>query len=124
MERAGNILMSNGDDILQFTSLDLLTFNSLLEECSENLMMTTFGGKERKNASSATPIPLHIFVFMTLFWLHFYLTIDFLSVLFKIHHQTCTKVLKQTTVTIAKTLKEKIKFPSENEMEELKHTTI
>jgi hypothetical protein len=30
MERAGNILMSNGDDIPQFTSLDLLKFNSLV----------------------------------------------------------------------------------------------
>lgn len=124
MERAGDILMSNGDDIPQFTSLDLLTFNSLVEECSENLMMTTFRGKERKNASSATPIPLRIFVFMTLFWLRFYPTIDLLSILFKIHHRTCTKVLKRTTVALAKTLKEEIKFPSDNEMEELKHTTI
>ncbi len=61
MERAGNILMRNGDDIPQFTSLNLPTFNSLVEECSENLMMTTFRGKEER----MPPVLLqYLFVFL------------------------------------------------------------
>jgi hypothetical protein len=109
MERAGDILMSNGDDILQFTSLDLLTFNSLVEECFENLMMTTFRGKERKNASSAAPIPLCIFVFMTLFWLSFYPTM--ICSLFYLKSTTKhAQILKMDTLALAKNLKGEIKI--------------
>ena len=124
MERAGNFMMSDEEDISRFTSLDLPTFNSLVEECSENLKMTTFRGEERHQESSASPIPTRVFIFMALFWLRFYPTIDLLSLMFKIHFRTCTKVLKRTIIALAKTLKEEVKFPSDVEMEGLKNTPM
>ena len=61
---------------------------------------------------------------MTLFWLRFYPTVDLLSVMFKIHPRTCTKVLKQTTIVLTKTLKDEVRFPSDNELEDLKNTPM
>ena len=124
MEEAGEMLMRNGADIPRYTSLDLPAFNALVEECADNLMMTTFKGLPRQKVSSATRIPGHIFIFMTLFWLRHYPTVDLLSILFRLHVRTCTQVLKRTTVALAKTLKEEVRFPTDEEMEELKHTTM
>ena len=109
-------MMANEAHITHYTSLDLTMFNSLVEECTENLKMTTEKGKARSKPNSAAPIPTHIFIFMTLFWLRFYPTIDLLSIMFDIHPRTCTMVLKRTTVALAKTLKDEIKFPSDDEM--------
>ena len=116
--------MSDPTDIPWYTSLDLEMFNNLVEECSDHLKMTTEKGKERLKFNSAVPIPVRTFVFMTLFWLRFYPTLDLLSILFKIHPRTCTTVLKRTTVALAKTLKEEVKFPSDTEMENLKEASF
>ena len=124
MEEAGEMLMRNGADIPCYMSLDLPAFNALVEECADNLMMTTFKGLPRQKVSSTTRIPGHIFIFMTLFWLRHYPTVDLLSILFRLHVRTCTQVLKRTTVALAKTLKEEVRFPTDEEMEELKHTTM
>jgi hypothetical protein len=60
----------------------------------------------------------------TLFWLCSYPILDLLLILFKIYPRTCTTVLKRTTVTVAKTLKEEVKFPSDTEMENLKEASF
>ena len=86
MEKAGNIMMSDEEDIPQYISLDLTMFNSLVEESAENLKMTTMRGNQQKKLNSYAPIPICVFIFMTLFWLHFYPTVDLLSVTFMIHH--------------------------------------
>ena len=124
MEKAGNIMMSDEEDIPQYISLDLTMFNSLVEESAENLKMTTMRGNQRKKLNSDAPIPTHVFIFMTLFWLQFYPTVDLLSVMFKIHPRTCTKVLKRTTIALVKTLKDEVRFPSDNELEDLKNTPM
>ena len=85
MEKAGNIMMSDEEDIPQYTSLDLPMFNNLVEEAAENLKMTTMRGNQQKKLNSDAPIPTCVFIFMTLFWLRFYPTVDLLSVMFKIH---------------------------------------
>ena len=124
MEKAGNIMMSDEEDIPWYTSLDLPMFNSLVEESAGNLKMTTMRGNQRKKVNSAAPIPVCVFIFMTLFWLRFYPTVDLLLIMFKIHPRTCTKVLKWTTVTLVKTLKDEVRYPSDNEMEDLKNTPM
>ncbi len=112
--------MSDPTDIPWYTSLDLEMFDNLVEQCSDHLKMTTEKGKERLKFNSAVLIPVRTFIFMTLFWLCFYPTLDLLLILFKIHPRTCTTVLKRTTVA----LKEEVKFPSDTEMENLKEASF
>ena len=69
MEKAGNIMMSDEEDIPWYTSLDLPMFNNLVEEAAENIKMTTMRGNQWKKLNSDAPIPTCVFIFMTLFWL-------------------------------------------------------
>ena len=61
MEKAGNFMMNDEEDIPRYTSLDLPTFNGLVEESAQNLKMTTFRGSVRKKEDTATVIPTRIF---------------------------------------------------------------
>ena len=58
MEKAGNIMMSDEEDIPWYTSLDLPMFNSLVEEAAENLKMTTMRGNQWKNSTVMLQFPL------------------------------------------------------------------
>ena len=101
------------------TSLDLDDFEAFVVECSPALDETTYRGTQRVRPHTSTPIPYRSFIFLTLFWLRHYLTIKVLSRLFRVHKQTCTRILKQTTVALAKTLEHDIQFPLDAEMDEL-----
>ena len=90
------------------TSLDLGKFESFVLECSPALDATTYRGTPQVRPNTLTQIPYRSFIFLTLFWLRHYPTIKVLSRLFKVHVRTCTRILKRTTVTLAKTLENDI----------------
>ena len=104
------------------TSLDLNDFEAFVLECSPALDETTYRGTQRKRPHTSTQIPYRSFIFLTLFWLQHYLTIKVLFRLFKVHPRTCTRILKRTSVALAKTLENDIRFPSDEEMDELRDT--
>lgn len=91
MEKAANILMEDVNDIPHYTSLDLQTFDELVEGATENLKMTTLRGNRRKNVSTATVIPVHALIFMALFWLRFYPAVDLCSRFTNRHAQRSLK---------------------------------
>lgn len=103
-------------------SMTLREFESFVLECSPALSMTTYRGTQRIKPNSASSIPSRAFIFLTLFWMRHYLTIDVISHLFKIEPRSCTRILKRTTVALAKTLANEIRFPSDQEMEDLQNT--
>jgi len=96
--------LKDNASLQHLTSLDHLTFEGLVSECSNHLSLTTFEGKERESVFSVAHIPSHIFIFLTLIWLHHYPTIELLAGMYKIHAQTCSMILKWMTVTLTKTL--------------------
>lgn len=108
----------------KFTSMDHDEFDAFVVECSPNLLLMTYEGTPRnpKYPPSHTPCPT--FIFLTLFWLRYYLTIDIISLLFQIHPRSCTRILKRTTVAMAKTLENEIQFPSDEEMEGYRYTAF
>ena len=67
------------------TSLDLGEFESFVLECSPALDAMTYRGTQRVRPNTSTQIPYRSFIFLTLFWLHHYLTIKVLFCLFKVH---------------------------------------
>ena len=99
-------------------------FMAFVEECSPALGMTTYMGTTRLSRITSTWIPGRAFIFLTLFWLRHYPTIDILSVLFQIHERSYTRILKQTVVAMANTLANEIQFPSDEEMEGLQYTAF
>jgi hypothetical protein len=113
--------ISNEAVVRGLTSMSLPNFNVFVEECSLSLKMTTYRGTTRESAFISNPIPSHCFIFLTLFWQQHYLTIKVLSHLFKIHQQSCTRILKQMTITLVRTLENEIHFPSDEEMEEFQN---
>ena len=104
------------------TSMNVGEFNSFVEECRPALEMTTYRGTQRVLPNTSTSISSHSFIFLTLFWLRHYLTIEVLSILFKIDPRSCTRILKRTTVAMAKTLQNEIRFPPDEEMNKLQNT--
>ena len=96
--------------------MDPCEFDDFVAESTPALDATTYRRNQKVHQSTSTPIPHHSFIFLTLFWLRHYLTIEVLSFLFKLHKQDCTRVLKQTTAALAKVLENDIQWPSDDEM--------
>ena len=102
LEKIRDIYLKDDSSLQNLTSLDRPTFEGLVSECSNNLSLTTFEGKERESVFSVTHIPSQIFISLTLIWLCHYLTIELLAGMIKIHSWTCSMILKQMTVALAK----------------------
>ena len=67
------------------TSMDPCEFNDFVAESTPALDAMTYRGKQGVCQSTSTPIPHCSFIFLTLFWLQHYPTIEVLSLLFKLH---------------------------------------
>jgi hypothetical protein len=59
--------------------------------------------------------------FVTLFWLAHYPTLSLMSAMFGIHERSITHILKRTITGMAWSLKDKIKWPSDEEFQRKKH---
>lgn len=115
-------LLSKPNACKELTSLDIAEFESFVRECSAALDETTYRGTQRVIAKTSTSIPHRSFIFFTLFWLRHYLPLKVLSHFFKIPDRTCTRILKRTTVALAKLLANDIQFPADDAMEDLQDT--
>ena len=124
LEKICENYFKNDKAIERFTSMSRGEFMAFVEECSPALGMTTYMGTTRLLRITSTWIPGHAFIFLTLFWLRHYPTIDILLVLFQIHERSCTRILKWTVVAMANTLANEIQFPSDKEMEGLQYTAF
>jgi hypothetical protein len=93
-------------------------FNNLMVEVSPSVHETTFRGTTRKNlGTDTTKYSLSTMVFITLFWLAHYPTLNLMSVIFQLHERSITQILKRTLEGMSKALRNKIKWPSDAEFE-------
>jgi hypothetical protein len=99
-----------------------LSFNSLVTEVSEIIIMTIFQRTPRKSQQTKTDFKVEIEVFLTLFWMAYYPTLLLMSSLFDIHSQSLSQILKRTVNVMVKKLKPKLTWPSKNEMNTLTST--
>ena len=72
------------------TSMDPCEFDAFVAESAPALDAMTYRGNQRARGSTSTPIPHRSFIFLTLFWLRHYPTIEVLSLLLKLHKRDCT----------------------------------
>jgi hypothetical protein len=67
--------------------LNRLSFNSLVIEVSETIIMTTFQGTPQKSQQTKIDFKVEIEVFLILFWIAHYPILLLMSLLFNIHFQ-------------------------------------
>ena len=56
-------------------------------------------------------------LFLTLFWLANYPTLDLMGALFYLHQRSITQILKRTLVGLKQTLEHEIRWPTDEEFE-------
>ena len=71
-------------------SMDHCEFDDFVAKSTQALDAMTYRGNQRVHQSTSTPIPHRSFIFLTLFWLRHYPTIEVLSLLCKLHKRDCT----------------------------------
>ena len=113
-------LIANDSRLKRFTRMERKEFETLVAECSDAIYNTTTRGSPRVNHSSRLLIPYSHMVFMTLFFLHQYPTLSFMSTLFLLHEREVTRILKRSLSAMASVLEKDIQWPSDHEFEEMK----
>ena len=122
MTQIAEIYLSDSSAVKKMTSLSRLELESLHEEALHFINMTTWHGEERKNPLTIPPSPTLPLLFFTLFWLKHYPTLSLLSVLFRIHEQTASRIIKRITTALAKKFENQIHFPSDAEFSLMMYT--
>src|SRR5690606_11048716 len=104
-----------------FTKLNLKEFNMLVDECRDPIYNTTVRGTSRKRATSALLLPYSHMVFITLFFLYHYPTLEFMSGVFLLHPRDITRIIKRTLTAMAQVLEKEVKWPSDSEFEDMRN---
>ena len=119
MKKTIDSILMEAESVKVLTRRSPDEFFALVDEVKESFQQTTWRGTDRKDPLPKTDMDPKYCIFITLYWLAHYPTISVLSCLMHIHPRTCTRILKRTTVAMAKVLKPEIKWPSDEEFEQL-----
>ena len=111
-------LIKNEQNFKKLVHLTKEEFNHLLEEASAYIQQTTFRGTVRKQSVQAiSQHSIHSILFLNLFWLSNYPTLDLMGALFYLHQRSITQILKRTLVGLKQTLEHEIAWPTDEEFE-------
>lgn len=104
----------------RFTRMGKKEFEMLCTECGEAIYDTTTRGSPRRNHSSRLLLPYAHMIFITLFFLHHYPTLSFMSALFLLHEREITRIMKRTLIAMAGVLKNDVQWPNDEQFEDMK----
>lgn len=110
------------DDVacVSLTWFTCTEFKELYEEMKTDIERTTWRGTSRKQCSTPAPkYSIQTMLFITLYWLAHYPVVSAIGALFFLHPRTVTWILKCTLAAMSQHLANEIRWPSDQEWEDL-----
>jgi hypothetical protein len=111
-------ILSKESNYHKLVRLNKDEFNKLVLDVSPSVHQMTFRGTSRKKESTdTTKYSIECMVFITLFWLAHYPTLNLMSLIFQLHERSITQILKRTLVGMKEALQNRIQWPTDEEFE-------
>jgi len=109
-------LLENDQNYKSLLNLTKEEFDQVLLESNEQLKNTTFRGTQRKQSTQAnSQHSIQTMLFLTLFWLANYPTLNLMGAIFHLHQRTITQILKRTLVGLKQVFQNEIHWPTDEE---------
>ena len=99
-------------------------FAELVDEVRESFENTTWRATVRIDQGTKSTYKPEVAVFLLLFWMHHYPTMELMSIIFETHPRTLTRILKRTSFAVSRVLQNQIKRPSDDENADLIGTSF
>ena len=99
-------------------------FHELVDEVRECFENTTWRATIRIDQTTKNTYKPEIAVFLLLFWMHHYPTMELMSIIFHAHPRTLTRIIKRTSFALSMTLQNEIKKPTDDECANLVNTSF